>query len=270
METTFTDAKDNLADQKKAFDDAKALADGWAAKEKKRIEDKRIAEREKQKEFITSLKSLEKEEHDLFNELQAAEKKAVADRGKEAEKDSMLALTDATAKYEAKARELNVAMDKFDKMKAQEDATRAEEAKEMEGERKKAYAERYAQMEEKKNKYDESKTRKEWLTAELAGLDAKIAAAKDEEKAGLEYDKKQWTAELAAIPDLAGLKTAYEDQKKAFDKDEAEAKALARKKVNEDREAGFDALKTEYDKLKEDFDKAKDQVEEWRKAKLTS
>lgn len=145
------------------------------------------------------------------------------------------------------------------------------EAKEMEAERKKAYDARKKQMEEKKNKYDESKARKEWLTAELAGLDAKIAAATDdEEKAGLEYDKKQWTAELGDIPDLAGLKTAYEDQKKQFDKDEAEAKKEARKKVNDEVESGFDALKTEYDEMKADYDAAKDQVEEWRAAKLKS
>ena len=80
METTFNDAKDNVADQKKAFDDAKALADGWAAKEKKRIEDKRKAERDAKKAFMDDLKQLEKEEKQLFNALQAAEKKAVGQR----------------------------------------------------------------------------------------------------------------------------------------------------------------------------------------------
>jgi len=139
----------------------------------------------------------------------------VEDRGKAGEKASMLALTDATAAYEEKARALKIGYDKLEKMEAQDEATRMAEAKEMEAERKKAYDTRFKQMEEKKNSYEENKSRKDLLTAELAGIDAKIAASTDdEEKAGLEYDKKTWTAELAAIPDLANLKTAYEDQKK--------------------------------------------------------
>lgn len=63
---------------------------------------------------MTGLKALEKEEKDLFTALQAAEKKAVEERGKDGEKAAMLALTDATNAYEAKYRELNVANDKFD------------------------------------------------------------------------------------------------------------------------------------------------------------
>lgn len=161
----------------------------------------------------------------MFNALQDAEKKAVADKGKPEEKDSLLAVTDAAVAYEKKARELAVAMDKMNKMRAQEDATRAEEAKEMETKRREEYDVRYKQMEEKKTKYETIKARKDELTAELAGIDAKIAAATEEEKEYLEYDKAIWQTEFDGLEDPDALKTAYEDQKKTFDNAEKAAKA---------------------------------------------
>lgn len=99
----------------------------------------------------------------------------------------------------------------------------------MESARKKEYDTRFDEMETKRMKYENNKARKEWLTQELAGIDDLINDATDDDvKKGLQYDKKQWTAELADIPNIEDLKTAYTEQKKAFDNAERDAKAAAR------------------------------------------
>lgn len=58
---------------------------------------------------------------------------------------------------------------------------------------------------------------------------------------------------MDAIPDLDGLKTEFEDQKKAFDQAEAQAKADAKKKVDDAVEAAFEGEKSAFEELTEDW-----------------
>lgn len=156
----------------------------------------------------------------------------------------MLALTDATNAYEAKLRELDVAYDKFDQMQQQEDATRAEEAKEMEAKRKADYDTRFDAMETKRKAYEDSKARQADLDKWVKEIDDRIQKEEyedEDELKGLQYDKKQWEAELLELTDdnLDALEEEYKEQKKDFDSKEKEAKAAAKKKVDDEISGGF-------------------------------
>lgn len=172
--------------------------------------------------------------------------------------------------FENAKKAAQVKRDKMDKMRAQEEATNAKKrAKEM-VDRQAEYETRKKAMQDKKTEYESKKAFKDELDGKLAGIDALIAAATGDDKVRLEMNKTKWTAELAAIPDIAGLKTAYDNQKTQFDDDEA-ATALAAKEADDTaREGAFAALETEYNKLKGEKEKAETQMETWKQKKRSA
>ncbi|WP_411152365.1 AAWKG family protein [Streptomyces sp. A30] len=238
-------------DNKKALDEAKALADKEKA-EAKALADKEKAEAKAERDEAKALADKEKAEAKALADKEKAEAKALADKEKaeaKAERDEAKALADKE-KAEAKAEQAAA--------KAEAEKEKAEAKAEADKEKAEAKAEQAAAKEEAEKEKAEAKAQNEQdrADAKQAQEEAKQQAAQqqafalaqaDQQRAEAKKEKEE--AKKEADAEKAAAKQEQEAAKALADKEKAEAKA-EQAAAKEEAEKEKEQAKAEADKEK--------------------
>lgn len=250
------DAKNKNVALKKAFDDADALKKKWEATEKKRLEDRETDAKKEYDDYKVKAVAAVKAQKTKHAALQKAEEDLYKNKDKAKWEALEKAVAKARDEFEEAERSGKEYGDKLAKMQVERDVIAKKERAAKQATVKEDFEKRKKEMDVLQKEWQEGESRKKKLEDELAGMDAKIGAAKGDDQVKLKMLKAKLAKEKGEIADIASMKGKFEAKKKAFDEKEAELAAKAKKDEDQERENAYAGVKTEYEDADAEFKKA--------------